>query len=104
MTIDDEIRKRQTTEFIQSTTRFHAFYEDPVIDNLLSTVLTLGSELWVNRRRQLVVEKILEEKGIISLDEIEAFDPDKNTMNAWAAHRDEFIERLYQGLHCYKKT
>lgn len=98
MSNDRLAREGHTVDYIASKTRSHAFSDNPVIDNLLSTVVALGSELWVNRRRQLVIEKILESKGILKLEEIEAFDPDAETGRDWETQRNEFLDRLYSEM------
>ena len=50
------------------------FYDGQMTDNIITAILTLGSEIWTNRRRTLVLERLLEEKGV-TRDMIESYMP-----------------------------
>ena len=72
-----------------------AFFENAAIDNLIAVVLELGSELWVQRQRQRIVERLLAEGGVVSSEAIEQYTPSEAEIAADADERRAFIERLY---------
>ena len=91
-------KPKYTVEPIKMDTPNTAFMKDPDVDSLTALVVTLGSELWANRRRQLVVEKLLEDKGLLKQADIEAYEPSDHQKAIWDAKRDEFIKRTYAVL------
>jgi hypothetical protein len=72
-----------------------AFFDNPAIDNLIAVVLELGSELWVQRERMRVLEKLLAERGIVSADLIEQYQPSDAEAAQTKLERDQFVNRLY---------
>jgi hypothetical protein len=72
-----------------------AFFDNPAIDNLIAVVLELGSELWVQRERMRVLEKLLAQKGIVSAELIEQYQPTEAEMAQARIERDQFVGRLY---------
>ena len=52
-----------------------AFFDNPVIDNLIAVTLELGSELWVQRERMRIIERLLAEKGVVTPELIEQYVP-----------------------------
>jgi len=73
------------------------YLDNPHTDNLMSTVLALGAEVWTMRRRMMVLEKLLEEKGV-SPEAVESYVPSKELGLAWDEKRDEFITRSFSAL------
>jgi hypothetical protein len=72
-----------------------AFFDNPAIDNLISVTLELGAELWVQRERSRVLEKLLAEKGLVTSELIEAYQPTAEETAAAKAERDAFVNRLF---------
>ena len=72
-----------------------AFFENAAIDNLIAVVLELGSELWVQRQRQRIVERLLAESGVVSRAAIEQYTLSEAEIAADADERQAFIDRLY---------
>jgi hypothetical protein len=50
-----------------------AFFDNPAIDNLIAVTLELGAELWVQRERMRVIEKLLADKGVVTAELIEQY-------------------------------
>ena len=48
-----------TSDFIESDTERAVFLGDPLLDNMMSSLLALGSEVWATRRRMKVLEALL---------------------------------------------
>ena len=96
----DAKKERQTyaTEYVKGDWDKAVYLDNPHTDNLMSAVLNLGAEFWAMRRRQMVVEKLLDQKGTISRAAIEAYNPTEEERAAWTAERDDFIERTFSVL------
>lgn len=72
-----------------------AFFQDPTIDHLVAAVLELGAELWVQRERLRVVEKLLARHGVVTAEMIEQYQPTAEESEQARAERDAFIGRVY---------
>lgn len=96
----DKKKDRQTyaTDYIKGDWDKVVYLDSPHTDNLMSAVLNLGAEFWALKRRQLVVERLLDQKGTISRATVEAFNPSDEDKVAWQAERDDFIERTFSVL------
>ncbi len=82
-----------TTEFIASDVDKVRFYEDPMIDNIVTAILALGTETWSNRRRTLVLERLLQEKGVTQ-EMIESYMPSDEDKAEWQTERDRLVEMI----------
>lgn len=82
-----------TTDFFASDVDKVRFYEDPMIDNIVTAILALGTETWSNRRRTLVLERLLEEKGV-SQEMVESYMPTDVDIAEWKAERDRMVEMV----------
>lgn len=71
------------------------FLGNPVLDNVMSTVIALGSEFWALQRRMNVMEQLLEKNGAVTKQMIEDYRPTEEEMAAWETQRDRFIQRVY---------
>ena len=87
----DTERPTYTTDFIVADVEQAVFLGNPILDNMLTTILALSSETWANRRRTLVLESVLAEKGI-TRQMIEAYMPTPEEEVEWRAERDRFID------------
>ena len=67
------------------------FLGNPMLDNLVSVVIAMSTEVWTLRRRMKVLEALLENKGV-SNDMIEKFVPTAEQDAAWQKDRDRFID------------
>ncbi len=74
------------------------YFEQPVLDNLLETMMELAAEVWTIRDRQAVLETVLAEKGIDAAALIEAHVPDAGELAARKALREAFVGRLLAGF------
>ena len=74
------------------------YFDHPVLDHLLETVMQLGSELWTTRRRLELLEKVLAEAGALPDDAVELYMPSAEEAGEEAAQRDAFVRRLYSGF------
>ena len=52
------------------------FYDDPAVERVLNITMAVAGELAVVRERLDTIERLLEQKGILSQNEIDSFEPD----------------------------
>ena len=89
-------RPTHTVDFIPAQDGRHvSFMGNPVIDNLMHTVVVLGTELWAVKRRGKIVESLLAQKKHVTPEAIEAYRPTPEEEKAWAADRDARIKAAY---------
>ncbi|GAB4385938.1 MAG: hypothetical protein Kow00121_51550 [Elainellaceae cyanobacterium] len=74
------------------------YFDDPQIDQLLSIVMALAGEVSVLRERLDTVEQLVQAKGILSLAEIEAYQPDEHVAQQREQWRTDYIARLLRVL------
>ncbi|MEM9302196.1 MAG: hypothetical protein AAGE01_08810 [Pseudomonadota bacterium] len=74
-----------------------SFFDQPDTDVLMTAVLELMSELWVNRQQQETLRAAMIEKGVVTADELDAIAAriDDDTMEA---QRGRFIRRVLRAL------
>jgi hypothetical protein len=72
-----------------------AFFDNPAIDNLIAVTLELGAELWVQRERMRVIEKLLADKGVVTAELIEQYQPSAEELARSRVDRDAFVSRVY---------
>lgn len=75
-----------------------SFFPDPTNDQMMTFILELTTELAVLRERQDTVERLLDEKGSVSRDDIERYRPAENVEAERVRWRQEFLERVLR-LH-----
>lgn len=75
-----------------------AYFEDPAIDRTLSILMALVGEVSVLRERLDTVERLLETKGSISRDDIEAYEPDREAGHERGMQTREYIARIMRGV------
>ena len=71
------------------------YFENVVIDNMLDALLELSAAAWAHHDRVLVLEKVLEAKGIAVSDDIEAHLPGPEELAARAQERDKYVQRIF---------
>lgn len=74
------------------------FLGDPVLDRMMKVILSLSQEVYVLRDRLGVVERLLDERHMISRADIEDYVPSGQDQSQILAERDAYIERLLSPL------
>ena len=74
------------------------YFDDVMIDNLMDAVVEMSAVLWTVRDRQIVLEKVLAEKGIDASKLIESYLPDTSEKAARAAERDDMVKSIFSGF------
>ena len=90
-------RATYTSDFIPSDVERVSFLGNPVLDNMMTTMVAVCSEVWSNRRRTRILERLLAEKGITE-EMIEGYIPSKEDEVAWQAERDRFISMAFEPM------
>ena len=68
------------------------------IDNIMDCLVGIGAEMWAIKKRNMVLEKIMEEKQPGLIAKVEAYVPSEDTKVAWAKERDDWIGRVFAVL------
>ena len=68
------------------------FLQDPIVDNLLRSVVTLTMELSVTRERLSSLERVLDLNGIPVSQQIDSFVPTTNDDAVRRAERERLIQ------------
>jgi hypothetical protein len=76
----------------------HAFFEQEGVDQLVSMVLELATELWVLRERMYAFERVAARHGIPAAAEIEAWRPNDAEQAELAAMRQKMLGELLRTL------
>ena len=99
----DSDRPTYASDYIKGDIEEVMFLGNPILDNLLSTVMQLSAELWADRRRNLIIQRLLTEKGITS-EMIETYVPTDEENAAWEAERNRYIEAVMSPMlrHAHK--
>ncbi len=70
------------------------YFHDPAVDKIHQMVLVLIEELSVTRDRLDAVERILEQRNVMTAREVDAYIPDELAESERAARRREYIRRV----------
>lgn len=84
-----------TAEPIRSDTDSAVFLGNPHLDNLMTVVIALGAEIWSDRQRLRIVERLMEQHGRVSRDMIEQYVPSPEERKQWESERDAMVRRVY---------
>ncbi len=87
-----------TADFIKSDTDQATFMADPALDHLMTALVSISTELWVQARRMKIVERLLEDHGKVTRDLIESYKPSAEEEKSWRQERDQFIERTFGSI------
>ena len=87
-----------TADFIKSDTDQATFMKDPAMDHLMTALVSISTEIWVQARRMKIVERLLEDHGKVTREMIEGYRPSAEEEAAWRAERDSFIERTFGSI------
>lgn len=84
-------------EFIKGDDTQAVMLGNPILDNMMTALISLGAEVWTTRRRVKILERVLEDKGV-SAEVIEGYMPTEDENAAWQKERDAFIKRTFGPL------
>ena len=70
------------------------FFRDPAVDRMLGVVMELAGELYVVRDRLRTLEMLLEQRGTLSVADLDTYRPSTEEQSRRLAERDAFIQRI----------
>jgi hypothetical protein len=70
------------------------YFDDPQTDKLLAIVMALAGEVSVLHERLDTVERLAQAKGLFSIEEIEAYQPDEKVAQLREQWRSDYIARV----------
>ncbi|MGB7419618.1 MAG: hypothetical protein WA918_10610 [Erythrobacter sp.] len=74
------------------------FFDDPALDRLYSTVFALAAEVSALRERQDTLERLLDEKGTVSREDIETYVPDREAGEERGLATRAYVARIMRGF------
>ncbi len=72
------------------------FFDDPAIDQMMTFIIELATEVSVVYDRLDTVERLLETKGTITKADVEAYRPDDTIEAERMARRDAYLKRVFR--------
>ncbi len=72
------------------------FFDDPAIDQMMTFILELSAEVSVVYDRMDTIERLLDEKGTISRDDIENYRPNEDVEAARNERREAYLKRVFR--------
>ena len=81
-----------------------AFFDDPAIDQLMAVIMAMSAEMSVVYDRVDTIERLLDKKGTLSRDDIEAYRPDQDVEDERNTKRNEYIARLFRIIREERET
>lgn len=83
---------------LQASGRRPAFFDDPGVDQLVTIVLELASELWVVRERLYALEAVAADQGLALREAIESWTPTAEQQAELAGMRRRMLEEMFRTL------
>jgi hypothetical protein len=73
-----------------------AFFDDPAIDQMMTFMIELTTEVAVLRERLDTVERLLDERGSVTRAAIEGYQPTPAIESERAAWREAYLKRVFR--------
>ena len=74
------------------------YFDNVMTDNILDALTEISAVLWTIKDRQIVLERILKDKGIDADALIEAHMPDDDELASRTAARDEMVQGIFRSF------
>ena len=74
------------------------FLDHPTIDKVMKVVVALARETYVTRDRLALIEKTLDEKGVVYRRDLDEYQPTDEEQAAINQRRDDFIDSILKPL------
>lgn len=88
-TDDDHVTLPRTTKGKRPS-----FFADPAMDQMMTFIFELTTEVAVLRERQDTTERLLDQNGTITRDDIENYRPSDRVEKERALWRESYLERV----------
>lgn len=70
------------------------FFEDPDVERVLSITMAVAGELAVVRQRLDTIERLLDEKGVVTREDVETYVPDSEAAVERGRWTEEYLARV----------
>lgn len=80
------------------------FLGDRKWDAMMDVMLEMAAQIWVLKRRNTIVEKLLAENGTLSAEAIEAYSFSKEEAAENRAVRAEFVSKIFRSMESLPET
>ncbi len=94
-TVKTKDRTQHVTEFVKSDIDQAVFLGNPAVDDLMTTVIALGAEIWALRRRVWITEILMQEGKKVTPAMIEAYVPTPEQEEQFKKERDMFVRTAF---------
>jgi hypothetical protein len=94
-TVKTTDRTTHVTDFVKSDIDQAVFLGNPAVDDLMTTVIALGAEVWALRRRVWITELLLQEQKTVTPAMIEAYVLTPEQELAFKKERDMFVQTAF---------
>jgi hypothetical protein len=84
---------------VDASGRRPAFFAHDGVDQLVTMVLELATELWVVRERVFVIEAVAAQKGLPLKDAVEAYKPSESERAELERMRGTMMNQLFRTLN-----
>lgn len=74
------------------------YFDDVITDNVVDSLMELSALIWTVRDRQIVLEKVLAEKGVEVSTLIEAHVPDDAELHMRRQERDALVTQVFRSF------
>ncbi|MSO99412.1 MAG: hypothetical protein EXR11_14560 [Rhodospirillaceae bacterium] len=91
MAAPESNRPTFATDAIPSDVKSGVFLGNSILDNVVSCLIAMGTELWSTKRRLKVIEAVMAKNGVTN-DMIEKYVPSDAEKAEWEKDRDRFID------------
>jgi hypothetical protein len=83
---------------LDASGRRPAFFDEPGVDQLVTMVLELATELWVVRERLYAIEDVAGRRGLDLRQDVERWKPDAAQQAELAGMRARMLENMFRTL------
>ena len=74
------------------------FLDDPIVDKVMKVVIALAREAYVTRDRLALIEKTLDEKGVLYSADLDSYNPTEEEQAAINERCEEFVNSILEPL------
>lgn len=71
-----------------------SYFSDPDVDRILGIVMAMAGEVAVTAERLDTLERMLDKKGLLTLDELAGYQPDDTVVGERMAWHQAFVARI----------
>lgn len=104
MTPDEITQLRTWLDASEGLADGRAFLDDRRLDAMTEVLLELAAQIWVVKRRNAVLEDLLDQKGIIAPPEVEEHSLSAPRAADLRAQRSEFVATVFRSLNELPQT